>query len=209
MIVTRDGRFLPSASALYSYVLGLHKKVSLVCFEKYIDKKFSFLPWFKTIKSSSPSSADLVLELDEGIFELYDFFKKNNAKLNKKMSTALYASLLVQYNGFLSAKISAETFDIASELIKCGADYKTSHEFIIKRTTLARMRLKSIMFKNMILQNDAKEMVFKLCEDDLSCSGATLEDAKIIIEEALGLEYIQNVILLQDNKILKSIYKGN
>ena len=42
IIVEAENLFV--GSALYSYILTLHKKVSLVCKEERIDHKFSFLP---------------------------------------------------------------------------------------------------------------------------------------------------------------------
>ena len=206
-IVVKSSEFMPCASALYSYMLWLHKKVSWVCVDMEMDGRFSFLPWFDKIKSSLPPSADLILEPDGGLFCLYDFFKKNGVKINKKISTALYASLLVRYDGFYSKELDGDVFTKAGELVALGADYRTCSEFLIYRTTLARLRLKSLMLGKMVLRNNAREMVFNLNEDDLGCSGATLSDAKIIIKDALGLEYVHKVTLVQNGKILKSIGK--
>ena len=41
-IVVKREEFLPSASALYTYVLQLHKKVSLVCLCEEVEEKFSY-----------------------------------------------------------------------------------------------------------------------------------------------------------------------
>jgi len=206
LIIVKDDIFLPSASALYTYVLQLHKKVSLVCLCKEVDEKFSFLPWFEKIRESAPSSADFVVELDEEIFDLYDFFEINGVKINQKISTALYASILIRYDGFTSKNIDAKIFMDASKLLSYGADHKRCVE-VLNRTTLARLRLKSIMLRKMLLKDGAKEAFFSLDEDDLKSSGATLSDAKLIIKEALKLEYVQKVILVKDTKVIKSIRK--
>ena len=206
-IVVKREEFLPSASALYTYVLQLHKKVSLVCLCGEVEEKFSFLPWFDKIKYSSVSSSDFVIKLDEEIFGLYEFFKTNNIKINKKISTALYASLLLKYDGFTSKDMHVSVFGVIAELVSYGADYKSCSEFLLKRTTLAKLRLKSLMLKNMLLKEDATKAVFVLHDDDIKSSGATLRDAQNIMQEAFGLKYVKQVVLMYEDKIIKSIKK--
>lgn len=64
--VNPDADSLGSASALYTHILRLHKKVSWFCATQNIDQKFSFLPWSENIKNIFPSSADLAISLDCG-----------------------------------------------------------------------------------------------------------------------------------------------
>ncbi len=64
--VNPDADSIGSASALYTHVLRLHKKVSFFCATKNINQKFAFLPWFDKIRDSFPSSADLAVSLDCG-----------------------------------------------------------------------------------------------------------------------------------------------
>ncbi len=64
--INPDADSLGSASAVYTYMLKLHKKVSFFCASKKIDEKFKFLPWTEKIKSVFPSDADLAISLDCG-----------------------------------------------------------------------------------------------------------------------------------------------
>lgn len=59
-----DADSISSASAMYTHLLRLHKKVSFFCATKDINQKLSFLPWFDKIRNSFPSSADLAISLD-------------------------------------------------------------------------------------------------------------------------------------------------
>ena len=63
-----DADSLGSASAIYTYLLILHKKVSFFCPSKNINPKLSFIPWFDKIRDSFPSSADLAISLDCGSY---------------------------------------------------------------------------------------------------------------------------------------------
>ena len=62
--VNPDADSLGSASAMYTYLLTIHKKVSFFCATKDINNKLSFLPWFDKIRDSFPSSSDLAIALD-------------------------------------------------------------------------------------------------------------------------------------------------
>ena len=206
VMIVVDAKSLPSASALYTHILRLHKKVSLVCEEKNIDNRLSFLPWFEKIKSNKVSSSDLVIELKNSSLELFNLFKNNNIKINKKMATALYAGLLQESGGFLNSNINGTFFAMAKELVECDADYKTCSSFIMKRATLGALRLKAIMLERMILQNSAKAAVFYIYNDDLKSTGATIEDCNQALKEALMLPYIELSVLLdadRENEVLK------
>jgi phosphoesterase RecJ-like protein len=66
--VNPDADSIGSASAVYTHLLRLHKKVSFFCATKNINQKLSFIPWFDKIRDSFPSSADLAISLDCGDF---------------------------------------------------------------------------------------------------------------------------------------------
>lgn len=202
-ILTSSASF-SDASALYTHILRLHKKVSVVCENGTVDKRFSFLPWFDKLRNAVGSSSDLVLDLDRESEPLYELFKRDEISINKKMATALYAGLLERFNGFLSPEADGTTFALASELIDNGADYKLCNQFIMQRASLSMLRLKAIMLKAMLLINDSKAAFFLLSDDDLKSSGANYNEAYEIMNEALNLPYVEMSILVSsENEILK------
>jgi len=64
--VNPDADSLSSASAVYTYMLKLHKKVSFFCASKNIDGKLKFLPWVEKLRDVFPADADLAISLDCG-----------------------------------------------------------------------------------------------------------------------------------------------
>ena len=199
---------LALGSALYSYVLTRHKKVSFVCKTKELNLKYSFLPWFEKIRATNCSSADLSLKLENSCLELFKTLKFLNIKINTKMATALYAGFILETQNFTNLKTDGMFFAAASELIESGADYKLSVEYLVKRVTLSELRLKAIMYKQMRLKESARVAEFKISEDDLKSSGASIIDAKNIMQDSFGLEYVQKAVLLdEDDKIIKTLEK--
>ncbi len=207
VILTSSDSFA-DASALYTHILRLHKKVSIVCESQTVDNGLSFLPWFDKLRDIVPSSADLVIELDLETESLYNLFKLNDISINNKMATALYTGLLKRFDGFLSSDVNGTIFADVSELIKHGADYKLCNKSIMNRVSLSTLRLKAIMLKNMILTDALKTAQFVIYDDDLKSSGADISEAYEIIKEALSLPYVERTILKNsDNEVLKLINK--
>lgn len=205
VIVTGNDSFA-DASALYTFILRLHKKVSIVSEKEDIDSRFSFLPWFEKLRKIVPSSADLVIDLELETQSIYAFFKSKGIAINQKMATALYAGFLKRFHGLVNNRVDGTIFAVLSELIANGADYKQCNKFIIKRVSLSTLRLKAIMLKNMLLINDSKAALFCVNENDFKSSGASLSEAYVAMNEALCLPYVEVAILINsENEVLKLI----
>ena len=61
---------IASASAMYTFLLQQHKKVSFFCKTEVLDSNLKFIPWFENIRSTFPVSADLSIVF--GCAELKD-----------------------------------------------------------------------------------------------------------------------------------------
>ncbi|MDK9694343.1 MAG: DHH family phosphoesterase [Sulfurimonas sp.] len=233
--INPDGDSLGSASAMYSYLLQKHKKVSWFCATKEINQRFSCIPWIENVKTSYPFSADLAISLDCASKErlgtavectlinidhhstnsffcmhnlvqsralstteiLYRFFQENGVKINKKMATALYVGLLEDSDGFLGNSVDGTTFATVQELITLGADFQNCNKKILKSTSLAALRLKAIMLKNMVLEHSATIAFFCVCDEEMKESGAVSRDAEGVLEESLFLPHVQVALLLR------------
>lgn len=195
---------LALSSALYTYVLMQHKSVSLICEDESIETRFSFLPWFEKIKTKKILSADLEIEVRFSSLEFFAYLKNSSIKINKKMATALYGALIQESDGFLNPDANGMVFAVAKELIESGAEYKLCTKHLLQTKSLALLRLKSLMFKSMILKNSAKEAIFKIDENDLKSSGASLRDCDEVLKEALHLPSVEFAVLKDSrDKIIK------
>lgn len=193
-----DAVLAGSSSALYSYILTRHKKVSLYCQNSEVSSNLHFLPWMDKLKSSYPSSADLELKL-ENSEEVFSFFESNKIKLNSKMATSLYASLIAQSEGY-TKDTDIRVFTLASELLEAGADVKSCNRYILNYNSLAGLRLKAILLKKMVLIDSAQSAFIELEDKDLKSSGASLEDSRVVIKDALSLPTVNRVIVKYKNK---------
>ncbi len=202
-----DNDSVACGSVLYSFVLSLHKKVTLVQKEA-IAPMYQFLPWYKELREHIPASSDYVYEVSIKSMELCDFFKLHHIKINKKMATALYGALLVEYEYFSSSKVDGTVFALASELIEMGAEYKKVTHFLQNSHPLSLFRLKAKLLDSMILKENATLAQLFVSDEDLRSSGAELEDCFVIMKEVLRVVHVQEALLIktdENNKIITTI----
>lgn len=207
ILIVTDNASFANASAVYTCVLTLHKKVSLQNSE-VLNKNFSFLAWFDKSRKNRPSTADYIITMNRDTLELYNFFIDNALSINKKMATALYAGLFNQYDGFRSSECDGTIFAIVSQLLELNADKDLCHDFLLLRVPLSHMRLKERLLSSLVLKNSAKHALISVNEDDLNSSNSELEDAYTIMKEFLTIVHVKKVILLksdENNKIIKEI----
>lgn len=190
--------YLCSATALYTYLLQLHKKVSLYSERQDYALNLNFLPWFDKLKSSYPSSSDYSIQACSSL-ALYEYFASNDIILNLKVSTSLYAGLLDVTQGFTKG-LNGTIFAMAKVLIENKADVQTSTRNLLHYQSLASLRLKAILLTKMKLEDNATKAVFDLSDEDLQQSGAKKLDALLVLQDALGLPTVKVAVILYNNK---------
>ncbi|MBA1432682.1 MAG: phosphoesterase [Epsilonproteobacteria bacterium] len=204
ILIKSDKKNLPQASVLYSYLLSRHKKVS--CCADEADKKFSFLPWFEKIRVNCSSSADLEIDANIEIMDLYNFLQESDVKINAKMATALYAGFLLRYKNFLSDDVNGTVFAALGQLITFGAEHKLCVTHLCKNTPLRHIRLKAILFEKCLLKENAKVASVSIDDADLLRSGVSMEEATEAAKELLDIVHVEAVELVKsDENIIKII----
>ncbi|MBT5934339.1 phosphoesterase [Sulfurimonas sp.] len=206
ILITTDDNSFANANALYSYILTLHKKVSMHYVET-IDSNLSFLPWFDKARSSKAVSAEYTLNATADTKALFLFFKENNIKINPKMATSLYAGILKRYNVFVSDDCDGTIFAISSELIALNAEYRAANEYMRNRVPLSYLRLKALLFKSMLLVDSATVAELYVSEGELQESGASMKDAYLLMNEALSLVNVNKVMLYEYDKNKRMLIK--
>ncbi|MEA1920880.1 MAG: bifunctional oligoribonuclease/PAP phosphatase NrnA [Campylobacterota bacterium] len=241
-----DADSMGSASAFYSYLLQVQKKITLFSYTKAIDPRLMFLPWVDKLKHSVPKSCDLAISFDCGSLSrlgvvvdielinfdhhmsnerfaclnvvdesaisttrvIYDYFISQGVKINPKMATALYAGLVDDSQNFMSDKTDANTFAMAQTLLEKGADKSAVIKHLFQTSPLSLLRLKGLMFSNMVLELNAQIVVHKVTQAMLDATGAVFGDCEAALEASLYLPTVSVALLfceLKDGTIKGSI----
>jgi len=126
---------------------------------------------------------------------LYDFFIANDIKINGKMALSLYAGLLDDSKCFSSAACTSRIFAVAHDLMLLGADHSVCVEWMYQRRSLASLRLRGILLKEMQLRASGALALFEVKGHHLEQSGATLYECKQVLEEALDLATVRAALM--------------
>ncbi|MFA5215265.1 bifunctional oligoribonuclease/PAP phosphatase NrnA [Sulfuricurvum sp.] len=126
---------------------------------------------------------------------VYDFFVANDIKINGKMALSLYAGLMDDSKCFSAPICNAKTFLMAHELIVLGADHALCIEWMMRRRSLASVRLRGRLLKEMQLFSEGALALFEVSTHHLEQSGASLGECKRVLEEALELRTVRAALL--------------
>lgn len=203
LLQTQSSTFA-NASAIYSYLLTLHKKVSIYS-EDEVEQKFAFLPWYEKIKNVAPASADLVIKIVDEPLEYYEFLSTHAPKINAKMATALYAAILVRYDSFRAIESHGILFACVSQLVLYGAECKSVEKNILRSTPLCLFRVKAILYKSMLLRDSAREVELLISQRDFKESGASMREIESVMRELLTLVHVRRVVLKSSDENMKII----
>jgi len=204
IVIQSSAANFPQASVLYSYLLTQHKKVSL--FLEDTSPLYAFLPWYEKARNIKPKHTDMLLCTDMDIFELFDFLKKSEIKINAKMATAFYAGLMQQYDFCRSLECDGTLFAALAELIALGADHRLCMKEMVQKEPLSYFRLRAKAYEKLLLKENASLAYIALCDEDFEQSGAAWEDMYGIAKEVSHLVHVKKVIIIKDDekdKIIK------
>lgn len=129
---------------------------------------------------------------------LYEWFVNNEVKINAKMAQSLYAGLLDDTACFRD--VTPAVLQMASSLIALGADHLVCVKALFGSHSLASLRLKAMMLREMQLVCDGRIAVFMVTQKMLEDSGAVLRDCKHPLEVALNLKVVEIALLAVELK---------
>ncbi|MBA1437526.1 MAG: hypothetical protein FAF05_00825 [Epsilonproteobacteria bacterium] len=190
---------IASGCALYSYLLTLHKKVSLVS-KHEIRYKFFFLPWFTKLRATKPATADLVFDAPSDTLWLYEALKQEGVKFNEKIATSLYASFLIEDGSSFLQDI--KKLEAMGSLIESGAKTQEVIKHLHNSESLAYLRLQAQLYSSFVLLDNATTAKVVLNNEMLQKSGASLQDVQKAAHNLLTLVHVTKVQVVFEDKII-------
>ena len=203
ILIKSNKSTLAQASVLYSYFLTLHKKVSW--YTESFDVRFSFLPWVEKVRYKQLDSADVEIESDIALMDLFGFLEESSVKINTKMATALYAGFLQYYKNFTADNVDGMVFAAMSKLMFYGANHKQCVQHLCKSMPLRVVRFQAILFEKFVLKENAKIAYVSIDSNDLLHSGVSMQEAIEAAKELLNIVHVEMVQLVksdENNKII-------
>ncbi|MDD5717023.1 MAG: DHH family phosphoesterase [Sulfuricurvum sp.] len=163
--------------------LGIDKELPLINFDHHLSN--DLYGTCNLVNVSAMSTTEVV----------YDYFVANGVKINGKMALSLYAGLIDDSKCFSAPECSVKTFAMASALIGLGADHSLCVEWLYGRRSLASLRIRGLLLKQMQLHADARVAVFSVPLAVLEETGATVAECKSVLDEALEMRTVQAALI--------------
>lgn len=169
--------------------LGIEKELPLINIDHHVSN--DLFGTYNIVDSSAISTTEVV----------YDYFVANGIKINGKIALSLYAGLLDDSKCFSAPECSAKTFAMAQGLLELGADHAVCMEWLYRRRSLASLRIRGILLKQMKLLADARLAVFEVSLPLLEECGASVSECKSVLDEALGMRSVQAAIMVLEHPL--------
>ncbi|MDD2369473.1 MAG: DHH family phosphoesterase [Sulfuricurvum sp.] len=163
--------------------LGINKSLPLINIDHHISN--DDFGTYNIVDTSAISTTEVV----------YDFFVANSIKINGKMALSLYAGLMDDSKCFSAPKCSAKTFSMAHDLIELGAEHALCIEWLYHRRSLASLRIRGALMKQMKLLADGQLALFEVPLSLLEETGADVAECKRVVEDALGIRSVRAAMI--------------
>jgi len=163
--------------------LGIDSAIPLINIDHHASN--DFYGTYNLVNASAISTTEV----------LYDYFVANGIKINGKMALSLYAGLLDDSKCFSASECSAKTFSMAHALIELGADHAVCMEWLYRRDSLASLRVRGSLFKQMKLVVDGRVALFEVPFVLLEETGATVAECKSVLDDALKMRSVDAALM--------------
>lgn len=167
--------------------LGIDKELPLINIDHHASN--DFYGTHNLLDTSAISTTEVV----------YDYFVANDIKINGKMALSLYAGLIDDSKCFSAPECNVKTFRMAHSLIELGARHTVCVDWLYHRRSLASLRIRGVLLKQMKLLADGRLALFEVSLPLLEETGATVEECKKVLDEALGMRSVQAAVMVLEH----------
>lgn len=127
---------------------------------------------------------------------VYDLAVMSGLPITPAMASCLYAAVLTDTGGFTYASTTAATFGLAQHLLESGADAHGVTQAVYFSNPPSKMRLLGIALNR--LQIDGPVAWSWVTQDDMTATGASLEDCEGVVSYLIGMAGICAAAFLRE-----------
>ncbi|WP_353095265.1 bifunctional oligoribonuclease/PAP phosphatase NrnA [Tissierella praeacuta] len=131
---------------------------------------------------------------------VYYFINRMNISIDKDMATCIYTAISSDTGSFMYDNTSAETHEIAAELINIGIDKSSININLYQNKSLERTMLFIKSLETLNLHFDNKVALVKVTQDMANKVSAKIEDAEGIVSFIREIAPVEVAIILKEIK---------
>ena len=130
--------------------------------------------------------------------QVYEIMKLLRVKLDKNIAACLYTSIVTDTGKFQYANTTEHTHQIAAELLSTGNDHQRITEYIYEDYPKEKLALLSGALETLKLEYGGKVAWIVITHDLLKKSGASLEWADDVINQARGIRGVEVAVVFKE-----------
>ncbi len=127
---------------------------------------------------------------------VYDFFKKNKIKINKKKATCILTGISTDTGNFLYPSTSEKTIKISSEMMIRGAHLPNILDSTWRNKSLSGMKLWGIAINNLEINKKYNFATTTITQEDIKNTGANDDDIEGISGFLSNLDKVNGLLML-------------
>ena len=127
---------------------------------------------------------------------VYRIAKAAEAVITPSMATCLYAAILSDTGSFSYSSTTAATFDMARDLVECGANPGQVARELYSSNPVSKVRLLGAALSNM--QCDGQVAWSWVTHSDMHRTGAGPEDCEGVVNYLIGIAGVESAVFLRE-----------
>lgn len=153
------------------------------------------------IRKSLPNVEDLIDEKACCTGEIvFDLIQNLQIKLNPEIATALYASLLFDTQNFKFIRNSSKPYDMASVLLKNGADHLLIQKNIFDTWSINKMNFLSLLIQNVEYHDNHKIALIRIGRQQLVDFDLDSDDVSDFVDLFMSIQSLDVSIVIREEK---------
>lgn len=129
---------------------------------------------------------------------VWDFIEALGIERTPEIATCCYTALVTDTGKFQFQNADSRALEAAANMTAAGASPSEVARYVYQRSSLAALKLKSLVIERMELCLDDRVVVSWVKQDDFERLGATQDDGESLIDVIRQLDGIEVAVMLRD-----------
>ncbi|MCK9575015.1 MAG: bifunctional oligoribonuclease/PAP phosphatase NrnA [Clostridia bacterium] len=131
---------------------------------------------------------------------IFELIKLLGVEIDAKIATAIYAAISGDTGCFTFDNTKPETYYVAGDLLKLGANMKIVNFYLFKRNTKNRLKLISKMYNSFMYFENDKIIIIPVFFKDLEETGCSVYDTHTIVSHGLSIDSAEISVMITEEK---------
>lgn len=167
------------------------KKVPILFIDHHVPNRSNMENIYDLINENACCTGEIVFEL----------IQKMKIQINPKMATALYASLLFDTQNFKYIRNSEKPFEMASQLIKLGANHLQIQKNIFDNWSVNKMNFLSLLIQNVDYRDAQKIALIKIGRKHLIDFKLSSDDVTDFVDLFMSIQSLEVAIVIREEDV--------